>query len=738
MKTLISAFLRKHLQPASTQSHLSLLGKIAALFAFYFVTAKLGLSINSVNHFATLVWPPTGIALAALLIFGYRLWPGIFLAALLVNYQTGAPPLVACCIAIGNTLEAIIGAYLCIRSPGFHNSLDRLQDILRLIFRAAICSTLISSTIGALSLCLGRVIGFEQFAMTWEQWWVGDAMGILTVAPLLLVFSTKPRIQRFSWRRGDLLEKAFFLFALTSVSFLVLSGSLRAQINLLIGMKGVYILIPLLLWASMRFGQRGSALSTFAISAFAIFYTAQGAGPFAGKTFTSSLLHLMIFVLVIALTGLIVGAVTSEREGEKEALEQNKQQLEQRTQELQQRELELKQAKESAEAANSAKSAFLANMSHEIRTPLGAILGFADLLVHSQMSEAEKISSVETIKRNGRLLSNIINDILDLSKVEAGKLEIEKVDVPFEELVSDITSLLTLEASEKGLQLNLTTDGAIPNSIHTDPLRVRQILLNIVGNAIKFTERGSVDVVAKLVSEPSGTRKLAFQVQDTGRGLSAEQASRLFNPFTQADASTTRKFGGTGLGLVLSRRLAKVLGGNVTLTSSQPGEGSVFTITIDPGNIDKVFLQNFDPKKNPITASATSSVSLSGFKILVVDDSLDNQTLVSRFLRRSGAVISTAQNGQEAVETTLSEKPDLILMDLQMPTMDGYEATKRLRGLGYHQPIIALTAHAMKQERIRCLASGFNDHLSKPIDSQALLLMISRHIAQRTPEHSLT
>ncbi|MBX3022998.1 MAG: PAS domain S-box protein [Bdellovibrionales bacterium] len=386
-------------------------------------------------------------------------------------------------------------------------------------------------------------------------------------------------------------------------------------------------------------------------------------------------------------------------------------------------EAELKRAKESAEVANATKSAFLANMSHEIRTPLGAVLGFSELLIDDNMSASERLNSLEVIKRNGRLLSTIINDILDLSKVEAGRMEIEIVEVVFSEVMTEIGSVLNLKAAEKGIALMITSEGVVPSVIKTDPSRLRQVLLNVVGNAIKFTNQGTVHVRIKTVLGESGRSQLAFSVTDSGEGIAAEQIERLFTPFTQADASTTRRFGGTGLGLALSRKLAMALGGDVKLTDTALGKGSTFTVTIDLGITEQLLFHSAQQTVNNVIVvdPLRPKVDLRQMKVLIVDDSVDNQILISKILRLAGASVEIAGNGREAVEKASRGEFSLILMDLQMPEMDGYEATKILRQRGFKKPIIALTAHAMKEERQRSLRSGFDDHITKPIDHEALI-----------------
>jgi PAS domain S-box-containing protein len=392
---------------------------------------------------------------------------------------------------------------------------------------------------------------------------------------------------------------------------------------------------------------------------------------------------------------------------------------------------ELISAKLAAEVANETKSAFLANMSHEIRTPLGAIIGFSELMLNGEMTHSEKMNHVEVIKRNGKLLSAIINDILDLSKVESGKIEFEKMDVSLKDLLTEMIVLLNLEATGKGIRLEVVSEGPIPNVIKTDPTRLRQILFNIVGNAIKFTDKGSVEVLVKLYKKDD--KKLAFYIKDTGTGISRENIVRLFSPFSQADVTTTRKFGGTGLGLVLAKKLASALGGDVVLFESTIGVGSTFIITVDHGqDLSKIStsIEKSWPavaEIEPDSKSLFKKSELSKLDVLVVDDSHDNLLFIQKVLSLSGAKVETAPNGKLGIEKAMSKHFDVILMDLQMPEMDGYEAAKELRRLNYDRPIIALTAHAMKEERKRTLASGFDDHITKPVDRKFLIQTLSTY-----------
>jgi len=392
-------------------------------------------------------------------------------------------------------------------------------------------------------------------------------------------------------------------------------------------------------------------------------------------------------------------------------------------------ELELAKAKADAEAANRAKSEFLANMSHEIRTPMSAILGFADMLLHKTKEECDQLGCIQIIRRNARHLLELINEILDLSKIEAMQMTVEHISCDLPALLSEIVSLMRPRSLEKGLGFALTFQGAIPRFIQSDPSRLRQILVNLLGNAVKFTQVGKIDM--RISDEGAGGPNIMLRVDviDSGIGMAPEQLARLFRPFTQGDESITRKFGGTGLGLTISRRLAKLLNGDIGVTS-EIGIGSTFTLKIDGGPSAGVErLEGMTEATLPATSDQEPQPRhrLEG-RVLLVEDGRDNQRLLQMQLSDAGAKVLIAENGQIAVDLATTQAFDLILMDMQMPVMDGYAATIELRRRGLKTPIIALTAYAMAEDRQRCIASGCSAYLSKPIDEETLLKTVRHHL----------
>ena len=391
-------------------------------------------------------------------------------------------------------------------------------------------------------------------------------------------------------------------------------------------------------------------------------------------------------------------------------------------------EVALRDARDKALAAEKTMSSFLANMSHEIRTPLTAIIGFSQTLLDSGQTMSERVESIDTIIKSGKHLLHLINDILDLSKIEESKLVLEILPVSIFELLHDIKLLVQHTAEKKGINLSIEYNFPLPITIHTDQVRVKQILLNLVTNAIKFTSKGSVCLRVNCLKEK---QLIEFNVIDTGIGLNSEQIGKLFNPFTQADNSTTRKFGGTGLGLYLSKQLAEQLDGTITVDSIE-NEGSCFTASVATGDLEHIEFVNAVPeltstKHDDEDVLQKMQKHFAG-NVLLVDDNENNQKLISLYLRKMGATVTLANNGEEGMNEALNDDYDLVLMDMQMPVMDGLEATKRLRDKDYSKPIIALTANTTKDDQRRYLNSGCNGFLSKPVNITEFYNMVSQYL----------
>jgi len=396
---------------------------------------------------------------------------------------------------------------------------------------------------------------------------------------------------------------------------------------------------------------------------------------------------------------------------------------------------ELEEALEAVEASNRAKSSFLANMSHEIRTPMTAILGYADLLVDPGQTAEERLDCVQTIRRNGKHLLAIINDILDLSKIEAGKMTVEKIECSPWRILEDVASLMNHRALEKGLSFSLRNLSPLPEIVRTDPTRLRQILMNLVGNAVKFTDQGQIRVEARVIDPDAADAALEFRVIDSGIGITPQQREKLFQAFQQADDSMSRRFGGTGLGLIISKRLATMLGGDLTV-ESEPGKGSTFVASVSVGSLAGVrMVASPDQAERSARHGSVAVPKAIGLRVLLAEDGPDNQRLISAILSRAGMEVTVAENGRVAMERALAawrsdDAYDAILMDMQMPELDGYSAASLLRHEGYPGLIIALTAHAMSGDREKCLEAGCDDYATKPVNRVALIQTIQEAVSR--------
>jgi two-component system sensor histidine kinase/response regulator len=402
--------------------------------------------------------------------------------------------------------------------------------------------------------------------------------------------------------------------------------------------------------------------------------------------------------------------------------------VKQRTRQLEEANRELTIALQEAEKADRAKSEFLANMSHEIRTPMNSVIGFSEILAQEDLTKEQR-KYVNLILKSGKNLMKIINDILDFSKIEAGKLEMDMLECSVSEILIDIDEMLHPAARDKGLEFKILKSDRLPAKIYTDPERLRQCLINLVNNAIKFTEKGHVHLHVMTEHDGENDPYIRIDIEDTGIGIKTQDREKVFKPFTQADGSTSRKYGGTGLGLAITRHLVKLLGGRISL-SSQEKKGSTFSLVIPVG---------LDPAKSMLVDTNNTTVEINNYNdkeeqsklsghVLVVEDVETNQVLTKALLNRMGLDVTIAADGQEAVRKVLAREFDLILMDIQMPGMDGYQATKALRKEGIKTPIVALTAHAMKGDDRKCIEAGCDDYIPKPLDRGRLIEKVHKYI----------
>jgi len=529
-------------RPADSRSTVRFVIALILLAAIYTTAARAGLVLDAIAGFATLVWAPTGISIAALLLFGFRLWPAIFVGAFVANSLTGASVLAALGIACGNTLEAVVATAILSRTPGFRLGLDRLEDVARFIVLGAVLSTAISATVGVSTLFLAGTITTSQIAITWRAWWLGDLVGALVVAPMLLVWLSQ---RSLSSQRQQITEGVVLLLALISVCVYIFGGDTLGRHS----PEQTYLVFPALIFAALRFGQRGAVTAVFVTTIAAVWGTVSGHGPFARPVLNEGLFALQTFMAIATATFLVLGASVAEQR---------------RTEDW------LRRARELAEAANHAKSDFLAVMSHELRTPLNAISGYVDLLdmqVAGPVTDTQR-NYLSRIQSSQRHLHSLLEDVLGFARLESGRLALSPQPVIVYDAIVTLESMLQVEMQKK----RLTYDCRVADSrlvALADPDKLRQILLNLVANGVKFTPEGGRITVGAERDE----NRIRMWVTDTGIGIPSDQLESVFEPFFQVDHGVARKYPGMGLGLAIARDLARAMNGELWMESTV-GAGS--------------------------------------------------------------------------------------------------------------------------------------------------------------------
>ncbi|HJT81980.1 MAG TPA: MASE1 domain-containing protein [Chthoniobacterales bacterium] len=664
-------------------SRLPLIGAIAVV---YFLAGKLGLHLAFVHANASPVWPATGIALASMLVFGYRVWPGIFVAAFLVNATTAGNIFTSLGIAAGNTLEAVCGAWLVNRFAGGTSAFDRYQHVFR--FASAILfGTMVSPSIGVTCLTMAGFAAWANYPAIWVTWWLGDFSGAIIFTPVLMLWMRNPR-RHLNPARDR--EVAILLAVLLFLSSVVFGGWLALSRS---NYPVAFLLGPIIVWTAFRLSQRETASGIFLLTVIAMWGTLRGFGPFVRSTPNEALLILQSFNVVTTITALALAAGMAERRRAMSSIEQQK--------------LEV-------EAANRTKDNFLAMLSHELRTPLTPVIAALDGLESAGPQTEETKSAVAMIRRNVELESQLIDDLLDLTRIARDKLQLHFAPIDAHQAIANVIEMCRNEAAVGKLSVHANLRAGA-HFISADAAKFQQIVWNILKNAIKFTKPGGDINVSTINPTP---QVLEISVRDSGIGMEPDVIKRIFDPFEQGDRSFQTRFGGLGLGLAISKSLAEAHNGILVARSEGRDQGSTFVLTM-----------NTVSPTYQWAAPQPSAPQAQSLRILLVDDHIDTCTALERLLVRRGHLVATAHDIRSAMETAARSQFDLLISDIALPDGSGTELISCLRAL---KPIrgIAISGFGMNGDIEKSLKAGFSAHLVKPIKVEKLEAAIDRVMAQ--------
>lgn len=670
------------------------------IFAAYAATAVLGLQFNSVNTFAAPIWAPAGIAVAAVLLRGYRISSWIFAAAFLVNFYIGASFVASLLIAFGNTLEALIAVYLIKRFADPDSLFRRFRDTLVFI-AVAYASTAVSASIGVTALWFTGTVPEGQFWITWLAWRSGDALGVFAVVPLIVTWSASytyplgPALRHV----GEICALIFVLLAANALSFLRPAG-IPAEVPLL------YLVSLPLAWAALRLGPRGVAVAILINLLIAIGATSSGRGPFIDDSFEKGLLFLQIYIAATAATFLIFAAIVKELTATRDALEQHVDELEYAVRKI--------------SSEDRAKADFLAELAHELRNPLAPVVSALELIgaKHPVDLDSETRDALDVIRKQTSTMSHLLNDLLDISRVSRRKVTLSKQSVDLRDAVKSAlaTTQSFIETRKHTIQASL---GAKPQWVDADPVRLEQIVVNLLNNAAKYTNPGgSIRITTRF---KNGHTELS--VKDTGMGIEKGMLSRIFEPFQQLAIGQTTS-SGLGIGLSLTKHLVELHQGTIEAHSEGPGKGTEFIVRIPSVSAPSKAKMEVSMQTNlGLVANIPSkSEGLSGNgrikrRILIVDDNERAAQILSRLVETRGHMVRVAYDGPSALEIAPAFKPHIVILDIGLPHMDGYEVAKRMRELKFKKSLklIALTGYGLEEDKKKALAAGFNHHLVKPV-----------------------
>jgi len=658
---------------------------IVVFAIIYLIAGKIGLHLASLHASASPVWPPAGIALAAMLLLGYRAWPAIFIGAFVVNLTTAGTVATSLAIATGNTLEAVAGAWLVNRFAGGRNVFDRPQGVFKFALAVAI-SAVLSPAFGVTSLALEGFADWTKYGAIWFTWWLGDVTGDLIFTPLVLLWGIRWKI---TWKEEEAIEVGVLLLSLTLLSAVVFGGWLQISTK---NYPIAFICGPIVIWTAFRFTQRETATGIFILSVIAVWGTVHGFGPFAGQSENQSLLTVQSWTAVLAITAMALSAGMAERRRIEEKLQQQK---------------------SIVQAANRTKDHFLAMLSHELRTPLTPVISALDSLEAEASQTQDTKASLAMIRRNIELETQLIDDLLDFTRIARDKMQLRFAPMDAHQAVSNVVEICRAEARSKKLNVHLNLR-AKTHLVTADTAKFQQIIWNLLKNAIKFTPEGGDITISS--DNPSETL-FTVSVRDTGIGIEPEVMQRIFDPFEQGNRSFEHRFGGLGLGLAISKSLAQAHDGRLTAQSGGANCGSTFTLSMQTLPQDEA--------AGVAAEAVTSHSARQALKILLVDDHQDTCAALEKLLARRGHLVAVSHDVRSAMETAARNKFDLLISDIALPDGTGMDLMMQLRAIA-NVPGIAISGFGNDVDIGRSLQAGFSEHLIKPIKLDNLEAAIER------------